>query len=59
LIEDGGEVMRLGGLGIERARQFTWQACAEKTLAVYKKQSDFGNPSKSSNPASLFDHRID
>lgn len=37
LIEDKDEATRRSVLGIERARQFTWQACAEKTLAVYKK----------------------
>ena len=37
LIEDKQEAARRGALGVERARQFTWQACAEKTLAVYKK----------------------
>ncbi len=36
LIEDRKEAARRGALGIERARLFTWQACAEKTLAVYK-----------------------
>lgn len=37
LIEDREEAARRGVLGVERARQFTWQACAKKTLAVYKK----------------------
>jgi glycosyltransferase involved in cell wall biosynthesis len=37
LIEDGDEAARRGALGIERARQFTWEACAGKTLAVYRK----------------------
>ncbi len=37
LIEDRDEAARRGVLGVERARQFTWQACAEKTLAIYKK----------------------
>ena len=37
LIEDKEEAARRGALGIARARQFTWQACAQQTLAVYKK----------------------
>lgn len=36
LIEDKTEAARRGALGVERARLFTWQACAEKTLTVYK-----------------------
>ena len=36
LIEDKEEAARRGALGVARARQFTWQACAEKTLAVYR-----------------------
>jgi alpha-1,3-rhamnosyl/mannosyltransferase len=36
LIEDRDEASRRGALGIERAKMFTWQACAEKTVAVYK-----------------------
>jgi alpha-1,3-rhamnosyl/mannosyltransferase len=35
LIEDKDEAARRGALGIARARQFTWKACAERTLAVY------------------------
>ncbi|MEK6593108.1 MAG: hypothetical protein AABZ67_08480 [Pseudomonadota bacterium] len=37
LIEDGDEATRHGALGIERARQFTWEACAEKALVVCRK----------------------
>ena len=37
LLENRAEAQRLGILGIERARQFTWGACAEKTLAIYQK----------------------
>lgn len=40
LIEDKKEAARRGALGIARARQFTWQACAQQTLAVYKKAID-------------------
>lgn len=36
LLEDRAEAGRLGRLGVERARLFTWQACADKTLAVYR-----------------------
>ena len=36
LIDDKDEAVRRSVRGIERARQFTWQACAEKTLAVYR-----------------------
>lgn len=37
LIEDNAEAARRGALGIDRARQFTWEACAQKTLAVYRR----------------------
>lgn len=37
LIDNQDEAARLGALGIDRARQFTWQACAQKTLAVYRR----------------------
>jgi len=40
LIEDKDEAARRGSLGIARARLFTWQACAQQTLAVYKKAID-------------------
>lgn len=40
LIEDKEEAARRGTLGIARARLFTWQACAQQTLAVYKKAID-------------------
>lgn len=40
LIEDKKEAARRGSLGIARARQFTWQACAAQTLAVYRKAMD-------------------
>lgn len=42
LIEDKTEADRRGALGVERARQFTWQVCAEKTLAVYKQAMGSG-----------------
>lgn len=37
LIDDRDEAARLGALGIDRARQFTWQACARQTLGVYRR----------------------
>jgi alpha-1,3-rhamnosyl/mannosyltransferase len=40
LIEDREEAARRGSLGIARARLFTWQACAQQTLTVYKKAID-------------------
>lgn len=43
LLEDRAEAGRLGRLGIERARLFTWQACADKTLAVYRAVVGQGN----------------
>ena len=42
LIEDNDEAKYRGELGIERARQFTWEACAMKTLAVYRKALGIG-----------------
>jgi alpha-1,3-rhamnosyl/mannosyltransferase len=36
LLEDPAEAARLGQRGVERARLFTWEACAEKTLTVYR-----------------------
>ena len=43
LLEDRAEAGRLGRLGVERARLFTWQACADKTLAVYRAVVGQGN----------------
>jgi alpha-1,3-rhamnosyl/mannosyltransferase len=40
LIEDNEEATRRGAMGIARARQFTWQACAQQTLVVYRKAID-------------------
>lgn len=37
LIEDPAEVRRLGALGVARAGQFTWDNCAGKTIAIYRK----------------------
>jgi glycosyltransferase involved in cell wall biosynthesis len=37
LIEDKREAQQLGRLGIVRASQFTWMACAKKTIAIYQK----------------------
>ncbi len=39
VFEDRDLGARLGILGIERAKSFTWGACAAQTLAVYKKVS--------------------
>jgi glycosyltransferase involved in cell wall biosynthesis len=36
LFEDTGEAAFRGARGVERAQQFTWRTCAEKTLAVYR-----------------------
>ncbi len=36
MIEDKEDAQRRGAMGIAWARHFTWQTCAEKTLAVYK-----------------------
>jgi alpha-1,3-rhamnosyl/mannosyltransferase len=40
LIEDKEEAARRGALGIARARLFTWQTCAQQTLAVYEMAID-------------------
>jgi alpha-1,3-rhamnosyl/mannosyltransferase len=37
LIEDKAEVRRRSELGLAQAAKFTWRACAENTLAVYRK----------------------
>lgn len=37
LIEDEREAQRLAALGLAQAARFTWRACAEKTLAVYRR----------------------
>jgi alpha-1,3-rhamnosyl/mannosyltransferase len=57
LIEDKKEAARRAALGIARARQFTWQACAEQTLAVYKKAID-GHSRQSRAPRSERAHSI-
>jgi alpha-1,3-rhamnosyl/mannosyltransferase len=57
LIEDKKEAARRAALGIARARQFTWQACAEQTLAVYKKAID-GHSRQSRAPRSERVHSI-
>ncbi|HET7307837.1 MAG TPA: glycosyltransferase family 1 protein [Gammaproteobacteria bacterium] len=36
LIDDAGERERLGRVGLERSRGFSWQKCARETLAVYR-----------------------
>jgi glycosyltransferase involved in cell wall biosynthesis len=36
LIEDPRKSDALRAAGLERAREFTWQTCADKTLAVYR-----------------------
>jgi glycosyltransferase involved in cell wall biosynthesis len=36
LLENEGERARLRELGLIRARKFTWQQCAEETVALYK-----------------------
>ncbi len=40
LLEDPAAAARLGEQGVVRARGFTWQACAEKTLTVYRAARD-------------------
>ncbi|MFO1434321.1 MAG: glycosyltransferase family 1 protein [Candidatus Competibacteraceae bacterium] len=37
LLEDSNEALRLQRQGLERVRQFTWERCAQQTLAVYRK----------------------
>ena len=34
----------LSAHGLERAARFTWHACAQKTLAVYRRALDGGSP---------------
>ena len=36
LLEDKNAAQRLQQQGLERARQFTWERCAQQTLAVYR-----------------------
>jgi alpha-1,3-rhamnosyl/mannosyltransferase len=36
LIEDGDEIRRRVELGYAQAARFTWQACAQRTMAVYR-----------------------
>ena len=42
LLEDDAEVRRLAALGFAQAARFTWRACAEKTLAVYRQAMSNG-----------------
>ena len=44
LMGDAGERTRLGGAVVERARGFTWEACAKLTLAVYSRAGAFAEP---------------
>ena len=37
LLEDSQAAQRLQQQGLERARQFTWERCAQQTLAVYRR----------------------
>jgi alpha-1,3-rhamnosyl/mannosyltransferase len=37
LLEDGPEAERLRAAGLERARQYTWERCAARTLEVYRR----------------------
>jgi O-antigen biosynthesis alpha-1,3-rhamnosyltransferase len=37
LLADDAESARLRGAGLERARDLTWQRCAERTLQVYRR----------------------
>ena len=36
LLEDNNEALRLQQQGLERVQQFTWERCAQQTLAVYR-----------------------
>lgn len=40
LLEDQALRQRLAGKGRQRAARFTWQSCAERTLAVYRQLMD-------------------
>ena len=42
LIEDEAEARRRSDLGLAQAAKFTWRACAEKTLAVYRRALSSG-----------------
>ena len=42
LLEDDAEARRLVALGFAQAARFTWRACAEKTLAVYRQAMSDG-----------------
>ena len=37
LVRDEKKAQALGAAGVERAARFTWEDCAERTLAVYKR----------------------
>ena len=37
VVEDGGERARLAAAGAARAATFTWERCAEETLAVLRR----------------------
>jgi glycosyltransferase involved in cell wall biosynthesis len=36
LLDDPALAEKLRAAGIERARSFTWEACAERTIALYR-----------------------
>lgn len=37
LLEDSKKRIKISGLGLRRAAQFTWEACADKTYRIYQK----------------------
>lgn len=43
LIEDEGEARRRAKLGLAQAARFTWRACAERTLTVYREAIQAGS----------------
>jgi alpha-1,3-rhamnosyl/mannosyltransferase len=42
LLEDEGRRVELRARGIERAKRFSWQRCAEETVAVYRRVAGAG-----------------
>jgi glycosyltransferase involved in cell wall biosynthesis len=42
LLEDEGRRVELRARGIERAKRFSWQRCAEETVAVYRRVAGVG-----------------
>ena len=42
LLEDEGYRAELRARGIERAKRFSWQRCAEETVAVYRRVAGAG-----------------